>query len=67
MGVPIAQVPIDPREQIVVLPYSSGATGLPKGVMLTHWNLVANLVQVKDGLAITDGEVVLAVLPFFHI
>ncbi|MFM8515018.1 MAG: AMP-binding protein [Actinomycetota bacterium] len=67
MGAPIAQVPIDPREQIVVLPYSSGTTGLPKGVMLTHRNLVANLVQVKDGLAITDGEVVLAVLPFFHI
>jgi 4-coumarate--CoA ligase len=35
--------------------------------MLTHRNLVANLVQVKDALAITDGEVVLAVLPFFHI
>jgi 4-coumarate--CoA ligase len=67
MGTPIAQVPIDPREQIVVLPYSSGTTGLPKGVMLTHRNLVANLVQVKDALAITDGEVVLAVLPFFHI
>jgi len=67
MGAPIAQVPIDPREQIVVLPYSSGTTGLPKGVMLTHRNLVSNLVQVKDALAITDGEVVLAVLPFFHI
>lgn len=67
MGAPIAQVPVDPREQVVVLPYSSGTTGLPKGVMLTHRNLVSNLVQVKDALAITDGEVVLAVLPFFHI
>lgn len=35
---------INPRE-ICVLPYSSGTTGLPKGVMLSHYNLVANLVQ----------------------
>ncbi len=67
LGAPIAQVPVDPREQVVVLPYSSGTTGFPKGVMLTHRNLVSNLVQVRDGLSITDGEVVLAVLPFFHI
>lgn len=67
LGAPIAQVPVDPRDQVVVLPYSSGTTGFPKGVMLTHRNLVSNLVQVRDGLSITDGEVVLAVLPFFHI
>ncbi|MEI7631224.1 MAG: AMP-binding protein, partial [Actinomycetes bacterium] len=53
--------------QVVVLPYSSGTTGLPKGVMLTHRNLVANLAQVEDALAVSDGELVLAVLPFFHI
>ncbi len=66
-GPPIAQVEIDPATQIVVLPYSSGTTGLPKGVMLTHRNLVANLAQVEDALEVEDGEVVLAVLPFFHI
>jgi acyl-CoA synthetase (AMP-forming)/AMP-acid ligase II len=38
-------VAIDPREDLVVLPYSSGTTGLPKGVMLTHRNLVANAVH----------------------
>ena len=37
-------VDIDPGEDLAVLPYSSGTTGLPKGVMLTHRNLVANLV-----------------------
>jgi acyl-CoA synthetase (AMP-forming)/AMP-acid ligase II len=66
-GEPIAQVEIDPREQVVVLPYSSGTTGLPKGVMLTHHNLVSNLMQVEDALEVEDGEIVLAVLPFFHI
>ena len=66
-GQPMAQVEVDPATQVVVLPYSSGTTGLPKGVMLTHRNLVANLMQCEDALEVADGEVVLAVLPFFHI
>ncbi len=67
LGEPMAQVPVDTREHVVVLPYSSGTTGFPKGVMLTHRNLVANLVQIESGLAVEDDEVALAVLPFFHI
>ncbi len=67
MGSPIDQVAVDLNRQIVVLPYSSGTTGFPKGVMLNHRNLVANLVQCEDALEVEDGEVVLAVLPFFHI
>ncbi len=63
-------VQIDPREDLVVLPYSSGTTGLPKGVMLTHRNLVANLCQCEgmenfEGFA--ERDVIMAVLPFFHI
>jgi acyl-CoA synthetase (AMP-forming)/AMP-acid ligase II len=63
-------VTIDPRTDVVALPYSSGTTGLPKGVMLTHYNLVANLCQCEgaksfDGFNETD--VTIAVLPFFHI
>src|SRR5713101_8207525 len=63
-------VKINPREDVVVLPYSSGTTGLPKGVMLTHYNLVANLCQAegaKDFDGFKEGDVVIAVLPFFHI
>lgn len=67
-GAPLGQqVPVDLREHVVVLPYSSGTTGFPKGVMLTHHNLVANLVQFHAHTGYGDDEVVFAVLPFFHI
>ena len=66
-GEPVDHAPVDLGEHAVVLPYSSGTTGLPKGVMLTHDNLVANLVQCTPVLTYDDGDVALAVLPFFHI
>jgi acyl-CoA synthetase (AMP-forming)/AMP-acid ligase II len=61
------RVEIDPRHDVVVLPYSSGTTGLPKGVMLTHYNLVANILQTEVVLGLTENDTVLGVLPFFHI
>ena len=66
-GNPIEQVPVDVADHTVVLPYSSGTTGMPKGVMLTHRNLVANIEQVKHAILYKDDEVALAALPFFHI
>ncbi len=60
-------VEIDPRKDLVVLPYSSGTTGLPKGVMLTHYNLVANLLQAACALRVDDTDTMLGLLPFFHI
>ena len=65
-GEPIDQVAVDPAEHVVVMPYSSGTTGLSKGVMLTHTNLVANLAQMEHVLKF-EGAVALAALPFFHI
>jgi acyl-CoA synthetase (AMP-forming)/AMP-acid ligase II len=59
-------VAIDPATDVVVLPYSSGTTGLPKGVMLTHRNLVANLAQI-DAIESADLRAFVGVLPFFHI
>jgi acyl-CoA synthetase (AMP-forming)/AMP-acid ligase II len=61
------EVAIDPRSDLAALPYSSGTTGLPKGVMLTHRNLVANLCQCLPVLAAGEQDVVISVMPFFHI
>jgi acyl-CoA synthetase (AMP-forming)/AMP-acid ligase II len=64
---PVPEVEIDPRNDLVVLPYSSGTTGLAKGVMLTHHNLVSNMMQM-DGLDyFYDTDTLIAVLPMFHI
>ncbi|MEM7100644.1 MAG: AMP-binding protein [Pseudomonadota bacterium] len=64
---PIDQVPVDTASHTVVLPYSSGTTGLPKGVMLSHRNLVANIEQCIHAIKYQENEVALAALPFFHI
>ncbi len=61
-------VEINPKEDLAVLQYTGGTTGLPKGAMLTHENLVANAVGCAAWLKAEKGvDVGLAVLPFFHI
>ena len=68
MGTPLAdQVPVDLDGHIVVLPYSSGTTGLPKGVMLSQRNLAVNVDQAMALIEVLDGETTVAFLPFFHI
>lgn len=57
------------QETIAALPYSSGTTGLPKGVMLSHYNLVANVYQVlgPNAARLTPDDVILCFLPLYHI
>ncbi|KAL6659139.1 hypothetical protein ACP70R_003179 [Stipagrostis hirtigluma subsp. patula] len=58
-------------DDVVALPYSSGTTGLPKGVMLTHRSLSTSVAQQVDGdnpnIGFTAGDVILCSLPMFHI
>jgi long-chain acyl-CoA synthetase len=64
---PPKSVDIDPKRDLALLQYTGGTTGLPKGAMLTHYNLVANAFQFSSWLEIAPFEVHLSVLPFFHI
>lgn len=67
---------VDPKNDVAYLVYSSGTTGLPKGVMLSHRNIVSNVLQSNqtegrylkwNGNADGQGDRILAFLPFFHI
>ena len=64
------KVEINPREDVAVFQYTGGTTGLPKGAMLTHMNLVANAYQCYEwmrAVGLKEGEEVgLSLLPWFH-
>ncbi|MBZ5549638.1 MAG: AMP-binding protein [Acidobacteriia bacterium] len=59
----------DSAQTLAALPYSSGTTGLPKGVMLSHYNLVANVYQLlgPNGTPLTATDTMLCFLPLYHI
>ena len=65
-GAASEEVEVDP-EELAVLPYSSGTTGLMKGVMLTHRNLVANIEQAWNSMPLDDEDTLVGLMPFFHI
>ncbi|MFF3840034.1 AMP-binding protein [Streptomyces sp. NPDC001930] len=64
---PVPETGIDPDEDVAALPYSSGTTGVPKGVMLTHASIATNLAQLEPVIPMGPGDRILAILPFFHI
>ncbi len=61
-------VSIDPATHVACLPFSSGTSGMPKAVMLSHRNLVANMLQFNEVLKpLGDGNSIVAFLPYSHI
>ncbi len=67
--------PIDPREDLAVFQYTGGTTGFPKAVMLTHYNLICNIIQIKEWISDwverkyssgVEQYYGIAILPFFH-
>jgi acyl-CoA synthetase (AMP-forming)/AMP-acid ligase II len=69
-GIALPRPARDPRQTLATLPYSSGTTGLPKGVMLTHHNLVANVYQTLtpgEYGALVPDDTILCFLPLYHI
>jgi acyl-CoA synthetase (AMP-forming)/AMP-acid ligase II len=66
----VRRAPPRPRvspDTVALLPYSSGTSGLPKGVMLTHADLVTAVRQVQRGLRLTPDDTVVALAPFSHV
>jgi long-chain acyl-CoA synthetase len=66
---PFAEAPVEPGD-IAFLQYTGGTTGVPKGAMLTHLNLIANLQQVHAWVASAisaEGDTFLAALPLYHV
>ncbi|CAL1545805.1 unnamed protein product [Lymnaea stagnalis] len=66
-GKAFPDVDINPTEDVFTLPYSSGTTGLPKGVMLTHYNCMANCYQALASIQATSEDRCLGILPLYHI
>lgn len=62
-------VEIDPKRDVALLQYTGGTTGVPKGAMLTHANIMSNTEQVRQWLPDNPGgeDSILAVLPYFHV
>ncbi len=65
LSVPIA----DPQRDLALLQYTGGTTGVPKGAMISHYNILANVRQIEAALhlSVDEHHVFLAVLPLFHI
>jgi len=70
----IAKTKVDPpeyefnvKDDLAALVYTSGTTGLPKGTMLTHYNMVSNIVQVSQTFELSELDIAIIVLPLYHI
>jgi long-chain acyl-CoA synthetase len=65
---PIARpAEVNPEEDVALLQYTGGTTGVAKGAMLTHYNMYSNAIYTAMALPVTDLDIALAVLPLYHI
>ena len=60
-------IPINLREDLALLQYTSGTTGLPKGAMITHFSLMTNTVGSAVWNGVLEEDILLSILPFFHV
>ena len=59
-------VKVNPEDDVALLPYNGGTTGLPKGVMLTHFNLTANALQLAVATGLSHMDTIVGCMPMFH-
>ena len=57
----------DSKEDLAALVYTSGTTGLPKGTMLTHYNILSNVIQISQTFELSELDIAMTVLPLYHI
>jgi len=55
------------KEDLAALVYTSGTTGLPKGTMLTHYNMLSNVIQISQIFELSEIDIAMTVLPLYHI
>lgn len=61
------EISFNPKDDLAALVYTSGTTGLPKGTMLTHYNIVSNVIQISQIFELSELDVAIIVLPLYHI
>ncbi|MFX0043203.1 MAG: AMP-binding protein [Candidatus Hodarchaeota archaeon] len=61
------EISFKPKEDLAALVYTSGTTGLPKGTMLTHHNIVSNVIQICQIFELSEFDIAMTVLPLYHI
>src|SRR6202034_3659348 len=65
-GLPSESAAASPVDQLATVIFSSGSTGDPKGVMLTHFNIMSNISQVSQVFMLDGRDKILGILHFFH-
>ena len=66
MAEPMEGAEVDPMDDVAVIQYTAGTTAEPKGVMLTHFNLLSNAIAIAEVCMLRRGEVQLGALPLYH-